>query len=48
MSNFDILLYREIKNGKHYDTLIPKTTCKSTYLGDGMTDFSVQEMASMV
>jgi len=48
MSNFDILLYREIKNGKQYDTLIPKTTCKSTYLGDGMTDFSVQEMASMV
>ncbi|MEE1897094.1 hypothetical protein V1389_02025 [Flavobacterium rakeshii] len=48
MSDFDIILYRKIKNGKQYNNLIPKTDGKSTFLGDGMTDFSVKEMANWV
>lgn len=48
MSDIDLLLYRPIKNGKQYDKLIPKTTCKPTVLGKGMTDFSVSEMAKIV
>lgn len=48
MSDFDAILYRKIKNGKQYNNLIPKTDGKSTFLGDGMTDFSVKEMANWV
>lgn len=48
MSEFDYLLHRQLRDGKQYDKLIPKTQCNSTYLGQGMTDFSVNEMAEMV
>lgn len=48
MSDFDYLLHRDIKQGKQFDKLIPKTNCKATFLGKGMTDFSVNEMAEMV
>lgn len=48
MSDFDYLLHREIKPGKEFEKLIPKTTCKATFLGKGMTDFSVDKMAGMV
>ena len=48
MSDIDLLLYRQIKDGKQYDKLFPKSKCKSTYAGSGMTDFSVTEMQDMV
>lgn len=48
MSEFDFLLHRKVKDGKQYEKLIPKSAGKKTYLGDGMTDFSITEMAKMV
>ena len=48
MDGFDYLLHRQLRDGKEYEKLIPETKCDSTYLGDGMTDFSVSEMAKMV
>ena len=46
--DFDILLQRTLRSGKEYDALIPKTTCKSTSLGNGETDFSMRKMAEVV
>lgn len=42
------ILFRKIKSGLEFDRLIPKTTCQSTYVGDGMTDFSMKQMAEVV
>ncbi|HEX8269774.1 MAG TPA: hypothetical protein VF581_07770 [Flavobacterium sp.] len=41
MSEFNLLLYRPLKSGNQFNDLIPKSTCKSKVLGDGMTDFSI-------
>ncbi|WDO13066.1 hypothetical protein MH928_17305 [Flavobacterium sp. WW92] len=48
MSEADILNYREIKSGSEYDHLIPKGQCVSQYKGKGMTDFSINQMKSVV
>jgi hypothetical protein len=48
MSDFDFLLHRVLRDGKQYDKLIPKTKCDGVALGEGMTDFTVTEMAIMV
>lgn len=48
MSDFDAMLWRPIKPENEFDKLIPKSTCKSTFLGEGLTDFSIDKMEQMV
>lgn len=48
MSDFDILLRRQIRSGEQYEKLLPKTKCKSTYVGDGLTDHSVVQMTDVI
>lgn len=48
MSDFDAMLWRPIKPGKEFDSLIPKSKCQTTYLGDGQTDFSINKMEQLV
>lgn len=48
MSDFDAMLWRPINPGNEFDKLIPKSTCKSTFLGEGLTDFSIDKMEQMV
>ena len=38
------MLWRPLRDSKDLDSLMPKTPCKSTLLGDGTTDFSISEM----
>lgn len=37
----DSALFRPIQSGTTYNTLMPKSNCKSTYIGAGDTDFSM-------
>lgn len=48
MSEFDSMLWRPIRSGIEYDKLLPKTYCQPTYLGEGLTDFSIEEMESNI
>jgi len=48
MSDLDLLLFREIKDGKIYEPLIPKVTGELVGSGDGETDYSVREMSKLV
>jgi hypothetical protein len=48
LSDFDILLSRQVRSGEQYDHLLPKTKCKSTYVGDGLTDHSVVQMTDVI
>lgn len=48
MSDFDAMLWRPIKPGKEFDSLMPKSKCQTTYLGDGLTDFSINKMEQWV
>lgn len=48
MSDFDTMLWRPLRSGIEYDALIPVTSCKSTYVGNGNTDFSVDEMEKVI
>ncbi|MGQ2982111.1 hypothetical protein [Flavobacterium sp.] len=48
MSELDLLLYRPLRDGKKFEKLIPYSSCEASALGNGMTDFSVKEMAKMV
>lgn len=45
---FDVVLNRNIKDGKAFDGLIPKSQCKATFLGNGMTGFSVNQMQNII
>jgi hypothetical protein len=47
-TNFDIMLWRPIQDGKAYNHLIPHFTCNRTGTGKGDTDFSITEMEAMV
>lgn len=42
------VLYRPIKSGKDYDSLLPKSFCKSTRLSSGNTDTTVNHMIDWV
>ncbi|MFY0481655.1 hypothetical protein ACI6PS_03545 [Flavobacterium sp. PLA-1-15] len=44
MSNVDRELWRPIEPGTEFDHLLPKTFCDPTYVGEGLTDFSIQAM----
>lgn len=44
----NIRLYRQIKPGKQYETLIPKSNCKRIDGGKGNTSYSVEQMAKVV
>lgn len=46
--DFDILLQRTLLSGSEYDTLIPKTFCKGTSVGNGDTDFSLRKMKEVI
>ena len=48
MSEFDILLYRPLKSGKEFEGLLPKSECKITPLGNGLTDFSIEQMKKLI
>lgn len=48
MSDFDTMLWRPLRSGNEYDALFPKAFCKSTYVGDGNTDFSIDEMEKVI
>jgi hypothetical protein len=48
MSDFDTMLRRPLRSGNEYDALFPITVCKSTYVGDGNTDFSIDEMEKVI
>ena len=48
MSDFDTMLWRPLRSGNEYDALFPVTSCKSTYVGDGDTDFSIDEMEKVI
>lgn len=47
-TDFDSMLYRPVADGKEFEDLIPKGTCKAVASGKGDTDFSVKEMEAMV
>lgn len=42
------LMYRELLDGKEFDHLIPEGKCKSSFVGKGMTDFSIVQMKAVV
>lgn len=48
MSDFDTMLWRQLRSGNEYDALFPKSLCKSTYVGNGNTDFSIDEMEKVI
>lgn len=48
MSDFDTMLRRTLRSGNEYDALFPKALCKSTYVGNGDTDFSIDEMKKVI
>lgn len=39
---YDAMLYRQLKDGKEYDSLIPKVLCERIPSGDGSTDLSMR------
>lgn len=48
MSDFDTSLWRPVQSGNEFEHLIPKTTCQSTYVGEGYTDYSVDQMRKVI
>lgn len=46
--DINTMLYRPLKNGNEFNPLIPKSNCTSKFLGNGMTDFSISQMANVV
>ncbi|MBW1296429.1 hypothetical protein [Aquimarina litoralis] len=49
MSNTDYnILFRPLKSGKDYDSLLPKTFCESTRLSSGNTETTVNHMIDWV
>jgi hypothetical protein len=46
-NDFDVLLHREIADGKEFENLIPKSNCTKTKSGQGTTDFSMKEIEFM-
>ncbi|AXG72950.1 hypothetical protein DVK85_01360 [Flavobacterium arcticum] len=48
MTDFNTLLYRPLQRGKQYKKLIPQSDCNVVVTGNGMTDYSVKQMAYTV
>lgn len=48
MSDLNSFLYREILDGRAFDALIPDAPCKSTALGMGDTDHSIDMMVDWI
>lgn len=44
MSDVNSMLWRQIEPGTEFDHLLPKTFCQPTYVGEGLTDFSIDAM----
>lgn len=48
MQEIDVMLYRKLRSGKEFETLIPKSSNTITPTGYGDTSYSISEMQDMV
>lgn len=48
MSDFDRMLWRQLQSGDRFDHLLPRSTCQSSYIGEGYTDYSIDQMQNIV
>jgi len=48
MSDFNLLLHRPVADGAQFKKLIPASTCRVHFTGDGDTGYSVKQMANMI
>lgn len=46
--DYDLLLKRDLLPGKEFDKLFPPSTCQVQYLGEGLTDHTIEQMEAWV